>query len=112
MLKKIVSSISIFSLLSFGTLSATQAADKPASWLPVTADGVRGSAPSANTINAKGKDTKISKKKCKKNTGKTLGAIAGGLWGASRGNSTGSKIAGAASGAAVGAAAGTALDGC
>ena len=53
MLKKIVSSISIFSLLSFGTFSATQAADKPASWLPVTADGVRGSAPNPNKIQVK-----------------------------------------------------------
>ena len=112
MFKKIVSTISIFSFLSFGTFSAAQAADAPASWLPVTADGVRGSAPSPNTIKAKGKDTKISKNKCKKNTGKALGAIAGGFFGAQRGKTTKSKAVGAVVGATAGAAAGKAIDGC
>lgn len=98
--------------MTLGTLTPINAIEKPATWLTVTADGVPGSAPSLNKIKAKGKDTKISKNKCKKNTGKTFGAIAGGLFGASRGKSTGSKIAGAAAGAAVGAAAGTAIDGC
>ena len=112
MFKKVVSTISIFSFLSFGTLSAVKAADEPASWLPVTANGVRGSAPSPNTISAKGKDTKISKNKCKKNKGKVLGAIAGGIFGSSRGTSTVDKIMGAAAGAGIGVAAGASIDGC
>ena len=112
MQKKIITTLSVLSLMTIGSITPINAIEKPATWLKVTADGVPGAVPNLNKINAKGKDTKISKNKCKKNTGKTFGAIAGGLFGASRGNSTGSKIAGAAAGAAVGAAAGTAIDGC
>lgn len=112
MFKKIVTTISVFSLLSFGAFSVVKAKDEPASWLPVTADGVRGSAPSPKTIRATGKETKISKNKCKKNTGKALGAIAGGFFGAQRGNTSKSKAVGAVVGAAAGAAAGQAIDGC
>ena len=112
MQKKIISTLSVLSFLTLGSLTPINAIEKPATWLTVTANGVPGSAPSPNTIKAKGKDTKISKNKCKKNTGKTFGAIAGGLFGASRGKSAGSKIAGAAAGAGVGAAAGAAIDGC
>ena len=97
--------------MSFGNITIANAADQPAIWLKVTADGVPGSAPLLNKINAKGKNVKISKNKCN-NTGKTLGAIAGGLFGASKGKSNKSKIAGAAAGAVVGAAAGSAIDGC
>lgn len=98
--------------MTLGTLTPIYAIEKPATWLTVTADGVPGSAPSLNKIKAKGKDTKISKKKCKKNTGKALGAIAGGFFGAQRGNTSKSKVVGAVVGAAAGAAAGQAIDGC
>ena len=111
MFKKLITSLSVLTFLSFGNIGPLSAAEAPAIWLKVTADGVAGSSPNLNKINAKGKDVKISKK-CKNNKGKTFGAIAGGLFGASRGKSTGSKIAGAAAGAAVGAAAGSAIDGC
>ena len=111
MLKKTISTLSIFCLLSFGSINSLKAAEKPAVWLPVTADGVSGSAPSPNTIKAKGKETKITKKKCK-NNGRAIGAIAGGLFGASRGKNSKSVAAGALVGAGVGAAAGSALDDC
>ena len=111
MLKKIISTLSIFSLLSIGSINSIKAADKPAVWLTVTADGVAGSAPSPNTIRAKGKETKISKKKCK-NNGRAIGAIAGGLFGVSRGKNAKSAAAGAIVGAGVGAAAGAALGDC
>ena len=112
MFKRLITSLSVLSILSFGNVGTVKAADAPAIWLKVTADGVAGSAPSLNKINAKGKEVKISKKKCKGNSGKALGAIAGGLFGASRGKSTGSKIKGAAAGAVVGAGMGSALDEC
>ena len=112
MFKKTFSSLSVLSLFSLGIVTHINAADLPAVWLKVTADGVPGSAPSLNRIKAKGKNPIISKNKCKKNTGKTIGAIAGGIFGASKGNSKKSKIAGAASGAIIGAAAGSAIDGC
>ena len=112
MFKKVITSLSVLSFLSFGNVGTAKAADAPAIWLKVTADGVAGSSPSLNQINAKGKDVKISKKKCKGNSGKTIGALAGGLFGASRGKNTKQKIAGAATGAVVGAAAGSALDDC
>ena len=112
MFKTVITSVSVLSLLSFGNIGSLKAADAPATWLKVTAKGVAGSSPSLNKINAKGKDVKISKKKCKGNSGKTIGALAGGLFGASRGKNTKQKIAGAAAGAVVGAAAGSALDDC
>ena len=112
MFKKTFSSLSVLSLFSLGIVTHINAADLPAVWLKVTADGVPGSAPSLNRIKAKGKNLIISKNKCKKNTGKTIGAIAGGIFGASKGKSNKSKIAGAASGAIIGAAAGSAIDGC
>ena len=99
MFKKTFSSLSVLSLFSLGIVTPINAADLPAVWLKVTADGVPGSAPSLNRIKAKGKNPIISKNKCKKNTGKTFGAIAGGIFGASKGKSNKSKIAGAASGA-------------
>ena len=112
MFKRVITSLSVLSFLSFGNVTTVKAAEAPAIWLKVTADGVAGSAPSLNRINAKGKEVKISKKKCKSNSGKAFGAIAGGLFGASRGKSTKSKIAGAAAGATVGAVAGSTLDEC
>ena len=112
MLKKTFSSLSVLSLFSLGIVTPINAADLPAVWLKVTADGVPGSAPSLNRIKAKGKNPIISKNKCKKNTGKTIGAIAGGIFGASKGKSNKSKIAGAASGAIIGTAAGSVIDGC
>ena len=112
MFKIVITSLSVLSFLSFGNVGTVKAADAPAIWLKATADGVAGSSPSLNKINAKGKDVKISKKKCKGNSGKTFGALAGGLLGASRGKSTKGKIVGAAAGAAIGAAAGSALDDC
>ena len=112
MFKIVITSLSVLSFLSFGNIGSLKAADAPATWLEVTAKGVAGSSPSLNKINAKGKDVKISKKKCKSNSGKTIGALAGGLFGASRGKNTKQKIAGAAAGAVVGAAAGSALDDC
>ena len=111
MSKKVLSILSIFTLLSFGGLDSIKAKDVPAKWLAVTADGVPGSAPSPNTIRAKGKGKKISKKKCK-NNGRAIGAIAGGLFGASRGKNPRSAAAGAVVGAGVGAAAGSAFDDC
>ena len=111
MLKQTISTLSIFSILGFGSINSLQAVEKPAVWLPVTANGVSGSAPSLNSIKAKGKETKISKKKCKTN-GRAIGAIAGGLFGASRGKNAKSAAAGAVVGAGVGAAAGAALDDC
>ena len=111
MIKKTIYSLSILCFFSFGTFTGVKAADEPAIWLAVTADGVSGSAPSPNSIKAKGKETKISKKKCK-NNGRAIGAIAGGLFGASRGKNTRSAAAGAVTGAVVGAAAGSALDDC
>ena len=111
MIKKTISALSILCFFSFGTFTGVKAADEPAIWLTVTADGVPGSAPSPNTIKAKGKETKISKKKCK-NNGRAIGAIAGGLFGASRGKNPRSAAAGAVVGAGVGAAAGSALDDC
>ncbi len=111
MFKKIVSALSIFTLLSFGGLDSIEAKENPAKWLAVTADGVPGSAPSPNTIKATGKGRKISKKKCK-NNGRAIGAIAGGLFGASRGKNAKSAAAGAIVGAGVGAAAGSAFDDC
>ena len=112
MFKIAITSLSVLSFLSFGSIGSLKAADAPATWLKVTANGVAGSSPSLNKINAKGKDVKISKKKCKSNSGKTIGALAGGLFGASRGKNTKQKITGAAAGAIVGAAAGSALDDC
>lgn len=112
MFKIVITSFSVLSFLSFGNIGTLKAADAPATWLKVTAKGVTGSAPILNKINAKGKNVKISKKKCKSNSGKTIGALAGGLFGASRGKNTKQKIAGAAAGAVVGAAAGSALDDC
>ena len=114
MSKKIISAISVFTLLSFGGMrgmNSIEAKENPAKWLAVTADGVPGSAPSPNTIKATGKGRKISKKKCKKN-GRAIGAIAGGLFGASRGKNAKSAAAGAIVGAGVGAAAGSTLDDC
>ena len=111
MIKKTIYALSILCFVSFGTFTGVKAADKPAIWLTVTADGVPGSAPSPNTIKAKGKETKISKKKCK-NNGRAIGAIAGGLFGASRGKNPRSAAAGAVVGAGLGAAAGSALDDC
>ena len=112
MIKKTIYALTIICFSCFGTITGFKAADEPAIWLTVTADGVPGSAPSPNKINAKGKDTKISRKKCKKNTGKTLGAIAGGFFGAQRGNTSKSKVAGAVIGATAGAGVGRAVDGC
>tara|TARA_Y100001978_G_C23609799_1_gene392966 strand:+ start:487 stop:825 length:339 start_codon:yes stop_codon:yes gene_type:complete len=112
MFKRVITSLSVLSFISFGNFVAVNAADEPAIWLKVTADGVAGSSPNLNKINARGKDVKISKKKCKKNNAKTFGAIAGGIFGATRGRNTRSQIAGAATGAIVGAAAGSAIDGC
>ena len=112
MQKKIISTLSVLSFLAIGSITPINAIEKPATWLKVTADGIPGSAPSPNKINAKGKDTKISKKKCKKNTGKALGAIAGGFFGAQRGNTSKSKVAGAVIGATAGAGVGRAVDGC
>ncbi len=114
MIKKAISVLSILCFSCFGTITGVKAADEPAIWLTVTADGVPGSAPTPNTIKAKGKDTKISKNKnkCKKNSGKALGAIAGGIFGSSRGKSNKDKIMGAAAGAGIGLAAGAAIDGC
>ena len=112
MIKKTIYALTIICFSCFGTITGFKAADEPAIWLTVTADGVPGSAPSPNKINAKGKDTKISKKKCKNNTGKALGAIAGGFFGAQRGNTSKSKVAGAVIGAAAGAGVGRAIDGC
>ena len=112
MFKKVVTSLSVLSFLSFGNIGTVKAADAPAIWLKVTADGVAGSSPSLNKINAKGKDVKISRKECKSNTGKAIGAIAGGLFGASRGKNAKSAAAGAVVGAGVGAAAGSAFDDC
>ena len=112
MFKIAITSLSVLSFLSFGNIGSLKAADAPATWLRVTANGVAGSSPSLNNINAKGKDVKISKKKCKSNSGKTIGALAGGLFGASKGKNTKQKIAGGAAGAIVGAAAGSALDDC
>ena len=111
MFKKIVSALSIFTLLSFGGLDSIEAKENPAQWLAVTADGVPGSAPSPNTIKATGKGRKISKKKCK-NNGRAIGAIAGGLFGASRGKNAKSAAAGAVIGAGVGATGGSAFDDC
>ena len=111
MFKKIVSALSIFTLLSFGGLDSIEAKENPAKWLAVTADGVPGSAPSPNTIKATGKGRKISKKKCK-NNGRAIGAIAGGLFGASRGKNAKSAAAGAVIGAGVGATGGSAFDDC
>ena len=112
MFKKTFSSLSVLSLFSLGIVTPINAADLPAVWLKVTADGIPGSAPSTNSIKAKGNNTIISKNKCKENKGKTIGAIAGGIFGASKGKSNKSKITGAATGAIVGAAAGSAIDGC
>ena len=112
MFKIVITSVSVLSFLSFGNIGSLKAADAPVRWLKVTANGVAGSSPSLNKINAKGKDVKISKKKCKSNSGKTIGALAGGFFGASRGNNTKQKIVGAAAGAVMGAAAGSALDDC
>ena len=112
MQKKIISTLSVLSFLTIGSITPINAIEKPATWLKVTADGVPGAAPSLNKINAKGKDTKISKKKCKTNTGKALGAIAGGFFGAQRGNTSKSKVAGAVIGATAGAGVGRAIDGC
>ena len=111
MSKKIISAISVFTLLSFGGMNSIEAKENPAKWLAVTADGVPGSAPSPNTIKVTGKGKKISRKKCKKN-GRAIGAIAGGLFGASRGKNAKSAAAGAIVGTGVGAAAGSALDDC
>ena len=111
MIKNILSALYIFTFLSFGGLGSIEAKENPAKWLEVTADGVPGSAPSTNTINAKGKGKKISKRKCK-NNGRAIGAIAGGLFGASRGKNAKSAAAGAVVGAGVGAAAGSAFDDC
>ena len=111
MFKKIVSALSIFTLLSFGGIDSIEAKENPAQWLAVTADGVPGSAPSPNTIKATGKGRKISKKKCK-NNGRAIGAIAGGLFGASRGKNAKSAAAGAVIGAGVGATGGSAFDDC
>ena len=112
MIKKAISVLSILCFSCFGTFTGIKAADEPAIWLSVTADGVPGSAPTPNSIKAKGKDTKISKNKCKTNSGKALGAIAGGIFGASRGKSNKDKIIGAAAGAGIGLAAGAPIDGC
>ena len=112
MFKTVITSLSVLSFISFGNVGTVKAVDVPAVWLKVTANGVAGSSPSLNQINARGKDVKISKKKCKKNTGKALGALAGGFLGASKGKSTKGKILGAAAGATVGVAAGATIDGC
>ena len=112
MIKKTIYALTIICFSCFGTITGVKAADEPAVWLTVTADGVPGSAPTPNTIKAKGKDTKISKNKCNKNVLKTLGAVGGGFFGASRGKSAKDKVVGAAAGAVVGAATGAALDGC
>lgn len=111
MFKKIVSVLSMFTLLSFGGIDSIEAKENPAKWLAVTADGVPGSAPSPNTIKATGKGRKISKKKCK-NNGRAIGAIAGGLFGASRGKNAKSAAAGAIVGAGIGGAAGSTFDDC
>ena len=111
MFNKIISSLSIFTLISFGGMINIEAKEKPAQWLAVTADGVPGSAPSPNTIKATGKGKKISKKKCK-NNGRAIGAIAGGLFGASRGKNAKSTATGAIIGAGVGSAAGSTFDDC
>ncbi len=111
MFKKIISVFSILTLLSIAGLDSIKAKDAPAKWLAVTADGVPGSAPSTNTIKARGKGKKISRKKCK-NNGRAIGAIAGGLFGASRSKNPKKAAAGAIVGAGVGAAAGSALDDC
>ena len=111
MLKKTISTLSVLSFLTLGCFNPIKAIEKPATWLTVTAEGVPGSAPSPNTIKAKGKEKKISKKKCK-NNGRAIGAIAGGLFGASRGKNPKSAAVGAVVGAGVGAAAGSALDDC
>ena len=58
MFKKIFSSISVLSIFSLGIVTHINAADLPAVWLKVTADGVPGSAPSLNKIKAKGKSEK------------------------------------------------------
>ena len=55
MFKKTFSSLSVLSLFSLGIITHINAADLPALWLKVTADGVPGSAPSLNRIKAKGK---------------------------------------------------------
>ena len=112
MFKKTFSTLSLLSLFSLGIVSNINAADLPAVWLKVTADGVPGSAPNLNRINVKGKNPVISKNKCKKNTGKALGAIAGGIFGASKGKSNKSKIIGGAAGAIIGAGVGGEIDGC
>ena len=112
MLKKSFSSLSVLGLFSLGILTPLNSSELPAVWLKVTAEGIPGSAPSLNRINAKGKNSMISKNKCKDNKGKTFGAIAGGLFGAAQGKSKKDKITGAAAGAIMGAAAGSAIDGC
>ena len=84
MFKKTFSSLSVFSLFSLGIVTPINAADLPAVWLKVTADGVPGSAPSLNRIKAKGKNPIISKNKCKRNRGKTIVAIAGRIFVASK----------------------------
>lgn len=112
MFRKTISAISVLSFLSLGSVGVINAADQPAVWLQVTADGVPGTAPSPNTIKAKGQQNLISKNKCKNNKGKGLGAIAGGILGSSRGGNLKDKILGGAAGAGIGAAAGAAMDGC
>ena len=116
MLKKTFSSLYFLSFISLGISSPINAAEQPAIWLKVTANGLPGSAPGLNrrintTGNIKGNNL-ISNKECDQNTGKTIVNIAGGLFKSSRFKSNKGKIAGAAAGAIIGANAGSTIDGC
>tara|TARA_A100001035_G_C27437789_1_gene344509 strand:+ start:110 stop:460 length:351 start_codon:yes stop_codon:yes gene_type:complete len=116
MLEKTFSSLYFLSFISLGILSPINAAEQPAIWLKVTANGVPGSAPSLirrikTTGNTKGNKL-ISNKECNQNKGKTIGALAGGLFGSSRFKSKKGKIGGAAAGAIIGAGGGGSIDGC
>ena len=116
MLKKTFSSLYFFGFTSLGILSPINAAEQPAIWLKVTANGLPGSAPSLNRIinttsNTKGNNL-ISNKECDQNKGKTIVNLAGGLFKSSRFKSNKGKIAGAASDAIIGANAGRTIDGC
>ncbi len=104
------------SFISLGTLPPINAAEQPAIWLKVTANGVPGTVPSlkkriSTTGNTEGNKL-ISNKECNQNTSKTIGALAGGFFGSSRFKSNRGKIAGAASGAIIGAGEGSSIDGC
>tara|TARA_A100001035_G_scaffold261757_1_gene240980 strand:+ start:409 stop:759 length:351 start_codon:yes stop_codon:yes gene_type:complete len=116
MLKKTFSLLYFLGFINLGILPSINAAEQPAIWLKVTANGVPGSAPSlkrniSTTGNTKSNKL-ISNKECNQNTGKTIRAFAGGLFGSSRFKSNKGKIAGAATGAIIGAGEGTSIDGC